>query len=59
MRAYLRRWKAEIGTLFEGTGPDPTDDQIRTIASRHPAFAHFLSSSSQRPITMSALSAAQ
>jgi hypothetical protein len=37
-RAYLRRWKAEVGIFFEGTGPDSSDDQIRAIASRHPAF---------------------
>jgi hypothetical protein len=38
LRVYLRRWKAEVGIFFEGTGPDSSDDQIRAIASRHPAF---------------------
>src|SRR4249920_2996726 len=38
LRAYLRRWKAEVGIFFEGTGPDSSDDQIRAIAPRHPAF---------------------
>ena len=38
LRAYLRRWKAEVGIFFEGTGPDSSDDQIRAIASKHPAF---------------------
>ena len=38
LRAYLRRWKAEVGVFFEGTGPDSSDDQIRAIAPRHPAF---------------------
>jgi hypothetical protein len=38
LRSYLRRWKAEVGIFFEGTGPDSTDDQIQAIASRHPAF---------------------
>ena len=44
LRAYLRRWKAEVGIFFEGTGPDSTDDQLRAIApntqpsrSSHPA----------------------
>ena len=37
LRAYLRRWKAEVGT-FEGTGPSSSDDQIRAIAYKHPAF---------------------
>ena len=38
LRAYLRRWKAEVGIFFEGTGPDSSDEQIRAIAPRHPAF---------------------
>src|SRR6202050_4205422 len=38
LRAYLRRWKAEVGIFFEGTGPDSDDDQIRAIAPKHPAF---------------------
>jgi hypothetical protein len=38
LRAYLRRWKAEVGIFFEGKGPDPSDGQIRAIAPRHPAF---------------------
>ena len=38
LRAYLKRWKAEVGIFFEGTGPDSSDEQIRAIAPRHPAF---------------------
>jgi hypothetical protein len=38
LRAYLKRWKAEIGIFFEGIGPDSSDDQIRAIAPKHPAF---------------------
>jgi deazaflavin-dependent oxidoreductase (nitroreductase family) len=38
LRAYLRKWKAEVGIFFEGTGPDSTDDQLRAIAPKHPAF---------------------
>jgi deazaflavin-dependent oxidoreductase (nitroreductase family) len=38
LRAYLRRWKAEVGIFFDGTGPDSTDDQLRAIAPKHPAF---------------------
>ena len=38
LRAYLKRWKAEVGIFFEGTGPDSSDDQIRAIAPKHPAF---------------------
>jgi deazaflavin-dependent oxidoreductase (nitroreductase family) len=38
LRAYLKRWKAEVGIFFDGTGPDSSDDQILAIAPRHPAF---------------------
>jgi deazaflavin-dependent oxidoreductase (nitroreductase family) len=38
LRAYLKRWKAEIGIFFEGTGPDSSDDELRAIAPKHPAF---------------------
>jgi deazaflavin-dependent oxidoreductase (nitroreductase family) len=38
LRAYLRRWKAEVGIFFEGVGPDSADEQIRAIAAKHPAF---------------------
>jgi deazaflavin-dependent oxidoreductase (nitroreductase family) len=38
LRAYLKRWKAEVGIFFEGTGPESSDEQIRAIAPKHPAF---------------------
>lgn len=38
LRAYLKRWKAEVGVFFDGTGPDSTDDELRAIGPRHPAF---------------------
>jgi deazaflavin-dependent oxidoreductase (nitroreductase family) len=38
LRAYLKRWKVEVGVFFEGTGPGSTDDQIRAIAPKHPVF---------------------
>jgi len=38
LRAYLRKWKVEVGVFFEGVGPDSTDDELRSIAPRHPAF---------------------
>jgi hypothetical protein len=38
LRAYLKRWKAEVGVFFEGTGPDSSDEQIMAIAPKHPAF---------------------
>ncbi len=38
LRAYLRRWKAEVGVFFEGVGPDATDEELAAIAPRHPVF---------------------
>jgi deazaflavin-dependent oxidoreductase (nitroreductase family) len=38
LRAYLKRWKAEVGIFFEGVGPDSTDEQLGAIAARHPVF---------------------
>jgi deazaflavin-dependent oxidoreductase (nitroreductase family) len=38
LRAYLKRWKAEVGIFFDGTGPNSTDEQLRAIAPKHPAF---------------------
>jgi deazaflavin-dependent oxidoreductase (nitroreductase family) len=38
LRAYLAKWKFEVGMFFEGVGPDSSDDQIRAIASRRPVF---------------------
>ena len=38
LRAYLKRWKMEVGVFFEGVGPDSTDDQLLAIAPKHPVF---------------------
>jgi hypothetical protein len=38
LRAYLRRWKAEVGVFFDGVGPNSSDDEILAIAHKHPAF---------------------
>jgi len=38
LRAYLKRWKFEVGVFFDGVGPDSSDEQIRAIAPKHPAF---------------------
>ncbi|MFE5796482.1 nitroreductase family deazaflavin-dependent oxidoreductase [Streptomyces sp. NPDC056503] len=38
LRAYLKRWKAEVGVFFGGVGPDSTDDELRAIAHKHPVF---------------------
>jgi deazaflavin-dependent oxidoreductase (nitroreductase family) len=38
LRAYLKRWKAEVGVFFDGVGPDSPDDEMRRIAPEHPVF---------------------
>jgi deazaflavin-dependent oxidoreductase (nitroreductase family) len=38
LRAYLKRWKAEVGMFFEGVGPDASDDELRRIAPGYPVF---------------------
>jgi deazaflavin-dependent oxidoreductase (nitroreductase family) len=38
LRAYLKRWKAEVRVFFNGVGPDSPDDQLRRIAPDHPVF---------------------
>ena len=38
LRAYLKRWRFEVGLFFDGVGPDSGDAEIRAIAARHPAF---------------------
>ena len=38
LRAYLKRWKAEVGVFFDGvTGDSPDADLVR-IAPDHPVF---------------------
>jgi deazaflavin-dependent oxidoreductase (nitroreductase family) len=38
LRAYLKRWKAEVGVFFGGVGPDSTEEELRRIAPDHPIF---------------------
>jgi hypothetical protein len=38
LRAYLKRWKFEIGAFFQGVGPDASDEQLLAIASGYPVF---------------------
>jgi deazaflavin-dependent oxidoreductase (nitroreductase family) len=38
LRAYLERWKFEVGMFFQGVGPDSTDAEFEAIAERHPVF---------------------
>ena len=38
LRAYLAKWKSEVGMFFEGVGPDSPDAEVAAIAPRHPVF---------------------
>ena len=38
LRAYLKRWKAEVGVFFDGVSAESTDAQLLAIAPRHPVF---------------------
>jgi deazaflavin-dependent oxidoreductase (nitroreductase family) len=38
LRAYLRRWKFEVGMFFDGVGPDSSDEEFAAIVERHPVF---------------------
>ena len=38
VRAYLKRWKMEVGVFFDGVGPDSTDEDLLAIAPKHPVF---------------------
>jgi deazaflavin-dependent oxidoreductase (nitroreductase family) len=38
LRAYLERWKWEVGAFFGGVGPEASDDELRRIAPDHPIF---------------------
>lgn len=38
LRAYLRRWKWEVGQFFDGVGPDSSDAELLAAAPKHPVF---------------------
>ena len=38
LRAYLKRWKVEVGAFFGGVGPDSSEEELRRIAPDHPVF---------------------
>ena len=38
LRAYLKRWKFEVGAFFGGVGPDSDDSALRTEGAKHPVF---------------------
>jgi deazaflavin-dependent oxidoreductase (nitroreductase family) len=38
LRAYLARWKAEVGVFFGGVGPESSEADLLRIAPDHPVF---------------------
>jgi deazaflavin-dependent oxidoreductase (nitroreductase family) len=38
LRAYLKRWKAEVGVFFGGVSAKSSDDELLKIAPDHPVF---------------------
>jgi len=38
LRAYLKKWKWEVGAFFDGVGADAPESELRRIAPDHPVF---------------------
>ena len=38
LRAYLKRWKAEVGVFFSGVSADSPEPELQRIAPDHPVF---------------------
>jgi deazaflavin-dependent oxidoreductase (nitroreductase family) len=38
LRAYLRRWKMEVGIFFDGVTAGSAEEELRRIAPDHPVF---------------------
>jgi deazaflavin-dependent oxidoreductase (nitroreductase family) len=38
LRAYLRRWKVEVGVFFDGVDAKSADEELVRIAPDHPVF---------------------
>ena len=38
LKAYLKRWKAEVGVFFRGVSADSPEEDLRRIAPDHPVF---------------------
>ena len=38
LRAYVKRWKAEVGVFFGGVSAKSPEEDLRRIAPDHPVF---------------------
>jgi deazaflavin-dependent oxidoreductase (nitroreductase family) len=41
LRAYLKRWKFEVGVFFDGVDAESSDEKLREIAPGYPVFEIF------------------
>jgi deazaflavin-dependent oxidoreductase (nitroreductase family) len=39
LRAYLLRWKAEVGVFFDGVSAKSSVEELQRVAPKHPVFA--------------------
>ena len=46
LRAYLKRWKVEVGIFFQGVSDDSPEEELKRIAPDHPVFRVDLTQSS-------------
>lgn len=44
LRAYLKRWKMEVGVFFDGVGSESPHSELARIAPNHPVFEVTLAS---------------
>ena len=54
LRAYLEKWKWEVGAFFDGVGPDAPDEELRRIGPDHPAFRIDFVSAQKAPLVLAA-----
>ena len=38
LRAYLKRWKVEVGVFFQGVDADSPEEELKRIGPDHPVF---------------------
>jgi deazaflavin-dependent oxidoreductase (nitroreductase family) len=38
LRAYLKKWKMEVGVFFDGVSASSSDEELQRIAPNHPVF---------------------
>ena len=50
LRAYLEKWKWEVGAFFDGVGPDSTDEELLPHRPGPPGLPDRLSSLRRAPL---------